>query len=164
MQEALKWQLASNEYPANQGYAHLEYYARDAQVYFNIGQAYERTGDEDRAYEWFLRASEVQVKDQDAVYLYEKGLALEKLGRKAEARQLYEKMLELGKSQLVTNINNFFISFDRGAFPRDINTGAWYTQGVAWKALGNRKKARECFRRSLSERNDNLWAGYYLNK
>ena len=164
VQEALKWQLASNEYPANQGYAHLEYYARDAQVYFNIGQAYERTGDEDRAYEWFLRASEVQVKDQDAVYLYEKGLALEKLGRKAEARQLYEKMLELGKSQLVTNINNFFISFDRGAFPRDINTGAWYTQGVAWKALGNRKKARECFRRSLSERNDNLWAGYYLNK
>lgn len=34
-----------NEYPENHGYAHLEYYARDAQVYYNIGLAYERVGD-----------------------------------------------------------------------------------------------------------------------
>lgn len=43
--KALEYMLMMNEYPENHGYAHLEYYARDAQVYYNIGLAYERVGD-----------------------------------------------------------------------------------------------------------------------
>lgn len=161
---ALKWELASAEYPANQGYAHLEYYGRDAQISYNIGLAYEKCGEPETSREWYLKASETEVKDKDAVYLYEKGLALEKLGRKAEAKALYERMLECGKSQVTGTVNNFFESFDRGPFPKDINTGAYYTQGLAWKALGNRKKAHSCFVRALAERNDNIWALWYLDK
>lgn len=163
-EEALKWQLASNEYPANQGYAHLEYYARDAQVYYNIAAAYEAVGDAGKAREWYEKAAGTVVKDKDAVYLYEKGLALERLGNKAQAKELYRHMLECGKAQVVEDVNNFFESFDRGPFPRDINSVAYYTQGMAWKALGNEKKARECFRKSLEERNDNLWAAFRLGK
>lgn len=44
-EKALEYALMMNDYPANHGYAHLEYYARDAQVYYNIGLGYEKVGD-----------------------------------------------------------------------------------------------------------------------
>ena len=162
-QHALACQLASNEYPVHMGYAHLEYYARDAQVYYNIGLAYEKLGDNDAAKEWFEKAAQVEVKDKDAKYLYEKGLALEKLGRKSEARPLYKHIVECGKAQYTAYYNRFFESFDRGPFEQDLNTDAYYTQAIGYKALGRKCKARKMFRKALAERNDNLWAIYYLN-
>lgn len=51
--KALEYMLMMNEYPENHGYAHLEYYARDAQVYYNIGLAYERVGDRRNAGKYF---------------------------------------------------------------------------------------------------------------
>ena len=55
---ALKFMLLADEYPENHGYAHLEYYARDAQVYYNIALAYEKTGDAVKAETYYSRASE----------------------------------------------------------------------------------------------------------
>lgn len=161
-QKALHFQLLSNEYPSNQGYAHLEYYARDAQVYYYIGLAYEKLSDPQKAMEWYRKAAEVEVKDKDAVYNYEKGLALEKLGRKKEARALYKRIVKLGKENITTYFNNFFESFDRGPFEKDINSAAYYTQGIGYKALGRNARARSMFRKALEQRNDNLWAAYWL--
>ena len=56
----------------------------------------------------------------------------------------------------------FFESFDRGPYEQDVNSAAWYEQGLGWKALGRNGKAKRCFKKSLAERNDNLWANYYL--
>ena len=109
------------------------------------------------------KAAQVEVKDKDAKYLYEKGLALEKLGRKSEARPLYKHIVECGKAQYTAYYNRFFESFDRGPFEQDLNTDAYYTQAIGYKALGRKCKARKMFRKALAERNDNLWAIYYLN-
>lgn len=161
-QKALEYMLASNEYPKNQGYAHLEYSARDAQVYYYIGLAYEKLGETDLAREWFVKASEVEVKDKDVKYLYEKGLSLCKLGHKAEARALYKHIVKVGKSQYTDYFNTFFESFDRGPFERDINSEAYYTQAIGYKALGRNFKARRMFKKALAERNDHVWANWYL--
>lgn len=161
--KALEYQLASNEYPEKMGYAHLEYYARDAQVYYNIGLAYEKLGDGESANSWYGKAADVEVKDKDAKYLYEKGLALTKLGRKAEARPLYKHIVKCGKAQYTEYFNRFFESFDRGPFEEEVNAEAYYTQAIGYKALGRKCKARRFFKKSLAERNDGVWANYYLN-
>lgn len=161
--KALEYMLMMDEYPENQGYAHLEYYARDAQVYYNIGLAYERTGDMDKAAEYYRKASEVEVKPADGMYNYEKTLAMQKLGAdRREIRSIMTATLEYARSSVTSRVDRFFESFDYGPWEEDINTKAWYTQGIAWKALGKEHKATQCFKKAIGERRGNLWANYYL--
>lgn len=159
--KALEFALMANDYPANHGYAHLEYSARDAQIYYNIALAYDNAGSPDIAALWYGKAADVEVKDKDALYLYEKGLALCKVGRKDEARKLWKHAVKCGESQYTDYFNTFFESFDRGPFEQDINSVAYYTQAIGYKALGRNAKARRFFCKALSERNDNVWANYY---
>lgn len=163
-QKALEYMLMSNEYPENHGYAHLEYSPRDAQVYYNIGLAYEKLGDSASAKEWYEKSASTEVKDKNAMYLCDKGKALEKLGKKSEARKLYRHAAKCGKNQLTDYFNTFFESFDRGPFEEDINSVAYYTQGISYKALGCKWKAKRFFRKALKERNDHVWANYHLGK
>lgn len=160
--KALEYMLMTNEYPSNHGYAHLEYYARDAQVYYNIGLAYEKAGDAAKAKEYYEKAAAVEVKPVDCIYNYEKALAMQKLDPKADVKPLFKDMLKYGEDSVTDYVERFFESFDYGPRPEDVNTKAYYTQGLAWKALGKEGKARKCFEQALDEHKDNLWANYYL--
>lgn len=160
--KALKYMLMTDEYPENHGYAHLEYYARDAQVYYNIGLAYERTGDKRKAKEYYRKAASVEIKPADAMYNYEKALAMKKLDNKADVRPMLEATLATGKDNVTDYCNRFFYSFDYGDRPEEVNAVAYYTQGMAYKGLGEEEKAKECFRKALEQRSCYLWANYYL--
>ena len=161
-EDALKFMLLANEYPENHGYAHLEYYARDAQVYYNIGLAYEKVGDAENAAKYFQMASEVEVKPGDSMYNFEKGLAMKKLDPKASVKAMYKDIVKNGKVSLTTYVQRFWESFDRGPYEQDINSAAYYTQAIGYKALGRNFKAKRMFKKALKERNDHLWANYYL--
>ncbi len=160
--KALKYALMANEYPENQGYAHLEYYARDAQIYYNIGLAYEKVGDNVKAEEYYKMASEVEVRPADAKYNYEKALAIKKINPKAKVKKLLKASRTVGKRNVTDYVNRFWESFDYGPYPEDINTNAYYTQGIANLGLGKKAKARRCFKKAIEERNNNVWANYYL--
>ena len=161
--EALDYMLKANEYPENQGYLHLEYWARDAQVYYYTGLAYEKAGDSGKAREYYEMASHVEVHDNDdCVFNYEKALALLKLDPKAEVRPMFKSMLKYGRDKETSYVQRFWESFDRGPYEQDVNSEAYYIQGVAYKALGRDAKARKYFRKALSQRNDHVWANYYL--
>ena len=162
--EALKFMLLANEYPENHGYAHLEYYARDAQVYYNIGLAYEKVGDAENAQKYYQMASEVEVKDKDSKYNYEKGLAIKKLNPKTSVKAMYKNIIKNGKASLTTYVQRFWESFDRGPYEQDINSEAYYTQAIGYKALGRNFKARRMMKKALKQRNDHLWANYYLDR
>lgn len=159
---ALKFMLLSNEYPENHGYAHLEYYARDAQVYYNIGLAYEKVGNKKMARKYYKMASEVVVKPADGIYNYEKGLAMLKLNANADVSAMYQEIVAVGEASVTTYVQRFWESFDRGPYEQDINAAAYYMQGVGYMAQGNKEKADEMFKKALVERNDHLWANYYL--
>lgn len=163
-EKALEYMLMMDEYPDNHGYAHLEYYARDAQVYYNIGLAYEKVGSADKAAEYYEKAASVEVRPADAMYCYEKGLAMKKLDPCADVKEMYKDIVLSGESQVTEYFNTFFESFDRGPYEQDINSKAYYTQAVGYMAAGKKGKAERCFRKALEERNDNLWARYYLDK
>ena len=160
--EALKFMLLANEYPENHGYAHLEYYARDAQVYYNIGLAYEKVGDAENAAKYYRMSSEVEVKPGDSMYNFEKGLAMKKLDPKASVKAMYKDIVKNGKASLTTYVQRFWESFDRGPYEQDINSAAYYTQAIGYKALGRNFKAKRMFKKALEQRNDHLWANYYL--
>ena len=159
---ALRFMLLANEYPDNHGYAHLEYYARDAQVYYNIALAYEKVGDLENAYVYYRKASEVEVKPADGIYYYEKGLAMKKLDPKASVKAMNKEIVNTGKAGITTYVQRFWESFDRGPYEQDINSAAYYTQAIGYKALGRNFKAKRMFKKALKERNDHLWANYYL--
>ena len=163
-EEALKYMLLANEYPENHGYAHLEYYARDAQVYYNIGLAYEKVGDAESAERYYQMASEVSVKPADGIYNYEKGLAMRKLDPKAQVKAMYKDIVKTGKAGITTYVQRFWESFDRGPYEQDVNAAAYYMQGVGYKALGRDWLARRAFRKALKERNDHLWSLYHLGE
>lgn len=160
--KALKYMLMMDDYPENHGYAHLEYYARDAQVYYNIGLAYEKLGDKAKADEYYGKAAAVTVKPADGIYNYEKALAMKKINPKADVRKMLKETAAYGKSCVTDHVERFFESFGYGDFPEDVNTKAWYMQGIAYKGLGRNWKANRCFRKALAERNGNVWANYYL--
>ena len=161
-EKALHYMLLADEYPENHGYAHLEYNPRDAQVWYNIGLAYEKVGNPDEASKYYRMAAGVEIRPKDAIYNYEKGLAMKKIEPRANVRPLYREMVSLGRDSLTDYVQRFFESFDRGPYERDVNSSAWYQQGLGWKALGRGGKARRCFKKSLQERNDNLWANHFL--
>ena len=161
-EKALEYALMMNDYPANHGYAHLEYYARDAQVYYNIGLGYEKVGDNAKAREYFGKAAGVEVKPVDGIYNYEKALAMKKLDPKANVRNMLRETAKYGKSCVTDYVERFFESFGYGDYPEDNNTKAYYMQGIAYKGLGRNIKAKKCFRKALAERNGNVWANYYL--
>lgn len=161
-EKALEYALMMNDYPANHGYAHLEYYARDAQVYYNIGLGYEKVGDNAKAREYFGKAAGVEVKPADGIYNYEKALAMKKLDPKANVRNMLRETAKYGKSCVTDYVERFFESFGYGDYPEDINTKAYYMQGIAYKGLGRNMKAKRFFRKALAERNGNIWANYYL--
>lgn len=160
--KALEYMLMMNEYPENHGYAHLEYYARDAQVYYNIGLAYERVGDRRNARKYFKMASQVEVRDADGIYNYEKALAMRKIDPKAPVGDMLRKIVETGEAGVTDYVQRFFESFGYGEYPEDVNARAYYMQGIGHKALGDENRAAECFRKALGQRNDHLWANYYL--
>ncbi len=161
-EKALKYMLMMNDYPANHGYAHLEYYARDAQVYYNIALAYEKTGEMAKANEYYRKAAAVVVKPADGMYNYEKALAMKKLDPKADVRNILKETAAYGKGCETKHVERFFESFGYGDYPEDVNTKAYYMQGIAWKGLGRDAKARKYFRKAIGERNGNVWANYYL--
>lgn len=125
--------------------------------------AYEKVGDAAKAREYYEKAAAVEVKPVDCAYNYEKALAMLKLDQKANVNPMFREMLSFGENSVTDYVERFFESFDYGPRPEDVNTKAYYIQGLAWKALGKESKARGCFGKALGQRNDNVWANYYLN-
>ncbi len=111
----------------------------------------------------YKKAAAVNVKKTD--YRYWQGLALEKLGKKAEAKALFEALTAAGKAGIVEDYVNFYgAEGTTGKTVATINTKAFYTQGLGLLGLGNRDEARKCFAQSVELKPDNLWASVMLRE
>lgn len=75
---------------------------------------------------------------------------------------MLRKIVETGEAGVTDYVQRFFESFGYGEYPEDVNARAYYMQGIGHKALGDESRAAECFRKALEQRNDHLWANYYL--
>lgn len=163
-QEAIKLYEESFEFPENhQVFLVDKRLPRDAQVYFLIGDTYERMGNKSKARSYYKRASEVNVKKTD--YRFWQGLALEKLGKKEEAKTIFNTLLEEGRGRIVESYVNFYgAEGTTGKTVETINSLAYYTMGLGELGLGNVSAAEKYFAKSLELKPDNLWASVMLKE
>lgn len=130
---------------------------RDAQIYCFMARAYEAKGDTRRARDMYRKAADVNTKSTD--YRYWKGLALKQLGRADEARELFTSLRDQGRDGIVTDYVSFYgAEGTTGNTVAGINTRAYYTRALGELGLGNIDSARDCLRRSVELKPDNLWA------
>ncbi len=151
-------------YPENLGEGKLEG-TRENDIHYYLACAYEKTGDEQWASKYFGKAAEGDYKPSMSMYYYDKasdmifyqGLALQKMGRDAEAHSAFRKLVEYGQAHLPDKImiDYFAISLpDFLVFDEDLNTknkiNCHYLMGLGYLGLGKVGKAQDEFRNVLA--------------
>ncbi len=136
--------IKATEYPPNFGVGRpaLQSQARE---YVAAAREFEAAGRHDQAGNWWRRAAEeelnspTQPEEPWSEHYYYKAVALDHLGRKAEARALYQRLARLNDEQQV-----------RTAEPTPPH-GALRFLLAGWglKALGRNEQARAAFQRAL---------------
>jgi tetratricopeptide (TPR) repeat protein len=136
---------------------------RDAQIYYMIADAYEKWGNKAKAKFNYQNAASVNVKKTD--YRYWQALAYQKTGKADEAEVLFNSLVEDGKRNTVQRVVNFYgAEGTTGQTVESVNTKAYFTTGLGELGLGNISKAKECFKKSLELKPDNLWSMVMLKR
>ena len=160
--EALALFEEAFKYPVNhQVFLVDERTPRDAQIWWNIAQAYEAMHQKSKAMAAYKKAAAVDDKGMD--YRYWKALSMQKTGNAAGAKALFEGLVETGKAGIVTEFVNFYgAEGTTGSTVEGINTKAYYTMGLGYLGLGDKSEAEKCFRESVRLKVDNLWPNVML--
>jgi tetratricopeptide (TPR) repeat protein len=135
---------AATEYPRNFGVGRPAMQSQ-AREYVAAAREYERAGKRDESQSWWQRAATeelnppTQPEEPWSEHYFYKAVALEHVGRKAEARALYERLARLNDEQRM---------LDAEPWPP---TGAirFVLAGAALKALGRTAEARVALERAL---------------
>lgn len=138
----------------------------DAQINYELGCAYEKLGDREKAKEYFQKAAEQDYKLKGSKdWRYWSALALRKLGRKAEAREICKAMVKEGKSRVIKEYINFYgAEGTTGATVEGKNAGAYYTRALGELGLGHKLSGRRYLKKVVALDYDNLWANELLKK
>lgn len=153
------------EYPENhQVFLVNERATHDAQINYELGLAYEKLGDSEKAREYYQLAADQDFNLKGSKdFRYWSGLALVKLGRKAEARDIFRAMVSEGKSRVITEYINFYgAEGTTGATVEGKNAAAYYTQALGQLGLGHKGQARRLLKKVQELKPDHLWANELL--
>jgi len=157
---AIKHFQAALEYPVNLGTGRPVWGERLAETYYRLGTAQLAAKQRDAAAQAFaqavatappdLLAHNSRVADEPEM-LYFAGLALEKLNRGAEARAVFENLIESGRDRLADHVPMYFFA----SFGHPQPLPAWhaqghYTIGLACLGLGKKAEARQAFAEALA--------------
>ncbi len=135
---------AVSEFPRNFGVGRPAMQSQ-AQYYVAAAREYEAAGQSDEAERWWKRAATEELNPPSqpeepwSEHYYYKAVALDHVGRKAEARQLYQRLARLNDDQKM---------LETEPWPA---TGAirFVLAGAALKALGRNDEARVALERAL---------------
>lgn len=134
---------------------------RDAQTYCLLGNAYEKLGDRQKAVENWTKAAAVNTKKTN--WRFYKGIALEKLGKAAEAKAVFESLVNDGTSGMVKTHTNFYgAEGTTGDTVDGINARMFLTKGFGELGLGDKSTAKKSFAEALKRKPDMLWAATML--
>ena len=136
----------------------------DAQIHYFLGEAYDKLGKEDEARAWYQKAAEQDFNLKGSKdFRYWTGLALKKLGRKAEAKKLFKQMIKEGEARIVTQYVNFYgAEGTTGSTVDQINSGAYFTQALGHKGLGHNWRGNRLLKKVKSLKPDHLYANELL--
>ena len=109
--------MAAQHYPENIGEGKL-YGAQENDVFYWLGNVYEKMGDKEKANEYWQKASTglsepaaaIFYNDQQPDKIFYQGLALLKLGKEKEAQQRFENLINYGKQHLNDKVEMDFFA------------------------------------------------------
>ena len=160
---------AAAEFPLN--LEAKKYYAsgRSCEVFYHQGAFYEAAGKPAEARRAFEKAvAERQYYHSYGVPHYYRGQALKKLGRSAEAKPLFEALIDRGRRELAeietsTGIS-FFAKFGDLSTDEIRRSSAHYLVGLGYLGLEDRARARAEFQQAARLDIYNLWAKVLLSQ
>lgn len=161
--KALADYLASLEFPENLHYAKPYSGGRSCQGYYFVGTAYEALGDTEKAKAAFESAvAERQDEDLSDDY-YWRALALKKLGRDGEAKQIFDDLISLGQRRLTPTAMDFFAKFGERQTNDDKLAAAHYLIGLGLLGNGQNETAKTEFAKAAELNINHLWAKVQLS-
>lgn len=160
-EEALQLLDAAEKYPTNLGEGKL-YSAQENDIHYLKGLAYEQSGQNDKAEQYFQKATEGLSEPVQAIFyndaqpdkIFYQGLAWLKLNEKAKASAIFNKLINFGQHHFSDeiSIDYFAVSLpDLMVFDADLNQRnkihCLYLMGLGHLGLSedNSKKADEYF-------------------
>lgn len=136
---------------------------RDIQVNYFIGKAYELLKNNKKAREFYKKAADIQGRT--SVMSYYKGLALNELGEKSKASDLFAGLVAEGEKRLNPDQNqgsDFFAIFGERDAENTRKSLAYTLRGLGNKGLGKTEDARGDLQKAVELSTGNLWAATEL--
>lgn len=175
-EKAIK-QLSKTEfYPHNLGEGKL-WGASENDIHYFFGCTYQYIGDNEKASEYFKKASSgtdepsaaIYYNDQQPEKIFYQGLALLKLHKHAEAELKFQKLIDYGKVHQddKISIDYFAVSLpDMLIFEEDLNKRngihCRFMAGLGYLGQGKKAQSEACFRQVLSEDANHIGAAIHL--
>ena len=162
-QQAEVYLRKSLEYPENLGEGRLEG-TRDNHLYYTLGLALERSGENEQARACYKQATEGTVEPAGMMYYYDQpadmilyqGLAKEKLGNSLEANARFYKLIDYGEAHVRDHvrIDYFAVSLpDFLIFEEDLDqknkAHCYYLMGLGKLGLKRFEEAKQDFAEAL---------------
>lgn len=163
MQEG-KYQQALDQYLAaiNREAGDEQVGARDPQINYFIGTAYEALGNKKSAKKHFEKSASQNLNETGTVNFY-KGLSFQKLGQKDKAEELFNALIEEGNNRMNKESEvDFFAKFGEKESANNRLSNANLLVALGLKGLGKNNEAKEKFEKAVELSASNLWAGVEL--
>ncbi|MBN2489507.1 MAG: DUF5107 domain-containing protein [Planctomycetes bacterium] len=160
--EALADFEAALRYPENLEVAPPADGGRAGQCWFFSGLAHEAAGNRDEAQSFFEKAAAAAAGGAESALRYYQGRALEKRGRAAEGRALFEGLIASAGKRLAAletgEAVDYFAKFGQRRPVHEQQAHAHYLGGLGQLGLGRRDEARAAFDKALALDPDHVWA------
>jgi tetratricopeptide (TPR) repeat protein len=132
---------------------------REIQVNYFIAQAYEALGEKQKAKEFYVLSSDVEVAERVGVMNYYQGLSYLKLKEKAKANAIFDAMIQSGTKRLEdSEQTDFFAIFGEREAEGTRTSMAHTIRGLGYKGMGNNEKATKDLTKAVELSVSNLWA------
>jgi len=132
--------------------------ARDPQINYFIGLAYEALGKKAEAKNQYTKSASQAVKDAGIISYYQ-GLSQLKLGNKEKATACFNALIEEGNKQMSKESEvDFFAKFGEKETRNEQLSNAYLKIGLGNKGLGESSKANENLKKAVELSASNLWA------
>lgn len=169
--------MAAQHYPENIGEGKL-YGAQENDVFYWLGNVYEKLGDKEKANEYWQKASTglsepaaaIFYNDQQPDKIFYQGLALLKSGKEKEAQQRFENLINYGKEHLNDEVEMDFFAVslpDLMIFDDDLSLRnkihCLYLLALGNLGLGKTKEAKKYFDEVLQMDKAHIGAGIHIN-
>ena len=136
--------------------------ARNPQINYFIGLAYEALGKKSDAKSYFTKSAGQILKDGGIISYYQ-GLSQLKLGNKEKASEIFKALDAEGTKRMTKESEvDFFAKFGEKETENVRLSNAYLLKGLGARGLGDEKTATENLRKAVELSASNLWANVEL--